>query len=158
MKFETFRYGSINIKTEDIITFKEGLLGFPNCQKFTFIDEEDAAPFRIMQSLDVSNLAFVVIDPLIIKPNYHFKLTVEEIKIIEASTIENVSVYTIVNLAKSVKDATVNLQGPIVINNKAKLGHQFVLFDENYTVVEKLVNEQQTKKIDANPLKNASSG
>ena len=155
MKFETFRYGTINIQPEDIYTFPEGLLGFPNCNRFTLIDEESAAPFRILQSLDISNLAFVVIDPLIVKPDYHFKLTLDDLKVIKTNKVENVSVYSIVNLAKDIKQATINLQGPLVLNSKEHLGHQFVLFDESYSVSEKLVTKPIADK--STKLKKASN-
>ncbi len=147
MKVETFRYGSIDIQNEDIYTFPEGLLGFPNCNKFTIVDEDSAAPFRILQSLDQPNIAFVIIDPLIVRSSYHFKLTLDDIKIIEATSVENVSVYCIVNLAKSIEESTINLQGPVVLNNKAKIGNQFVLFDESFSVSEPIVKLEQAQAV-----------
>ncbi|MBL0691987.1 MAG: flagellar assembly protein FliW [SAR324 cluster bacterium] len=145
MKLDTLRYGTIHIEPDDIWTFPEGLLGFPNCTEFTFINEEDTAPFRILQSLDSPSLAFVLIDPLIVNPTYHFKLTLDDIKVIKTSKVDNVSVYCIVSLSESLKDATINLQGPLVVNNKAKMGHQFVLFEDDYSVNEKLIKEDVIK-------------
>ena len=63
MKFETTRFGQIEVNSEDIVIFPDGLLGFPDCSKYTLIDEDRAAPFRMLQSLEKSDLAFVVIDP-----------------------------------------------------------------------------------------------
>lgn len=146
MKFKTLRYGEIHIQPDDIISFPEGLLGFPNCHKYVFIDEEDAFPFRILQSLENSKLAFVVIDPLIVRPDYHFKLTLEDIKKIKATKVDNLQIYCIVSLAKELHNATINLQGPLVINKIDRLSHQFVLFDEQYAVNEKLINDSVLKE------------
>ena len=68
MKFDTTRFGQIDVKPEDMVIFPDGPLGFPDCTRFTFIDEERAMPFRMLQSLDNSALAFVVVDPLISCP------------------------------------------------------------------------------------------
>ena len=163
MKFETLRYGTIHVNREDIITFKEGLLGFPKCTRFALLDEEEAVPFRILQSLDTAHLAFVVIDPLIIRPDYHFKLTMDDIKIINAPDVKNVSVYCIVSLASNLKDATINLQGPLVINNHNQLAHQYILFDDLYAVNERLIKTDQKavkKELNQAPLeaKKTSAG
>jgi flagellar assembly factor FliW len=139
MKFDTTRFGQIEVKPEDIVIFPDGPLGFPDCTRFTFIDEERAAPFRMLQSLDNPALAFVVVDPLIARPDYHFDVTVEDLKLIKAETTENLLVYSIVTMNRNIHEVTVNLQGPLVINPKQKLGHQFVLIETDYTTREKLL-------------------
>jgi len=157
MKFETLRYGEIQVQPEDIYTFPEGLLGFPNCVHYTFVNEEGISPFKILQSLDSSSLAFAVIDPLVVKPKYHFQLTKEDISIIHAADVDTISVYCIVNLARNIKDATINLQGPLVINKLNRLGHQFVLFDDEYSVNEKLLSAEMLQRSVPEILKNAKS-
>jgi flagellar assembly factor FliW len=139
MKFDTTRFGQIEVKPEDILIFPDGPLGFPDCTRFTFIDEERAAPFRMLQSLDNPALAFVVVDPLIARPDYHFDVTVDDLKLIKAETTENLLVYAIVTMNRNIHDVTVNLQGPLVINPQQKLGHQFVLIETEYTTREKLL-------------------
>lgn len=139
MKFDTTRFGQIEVKPEDIMIFPDGPLGFPDCTRFTFIDEERAAPFRMLQSLDNPALAFVVVDPLIARPDYHFDVTMDDLKMIKADTTENLLVYSIVTMNRNIHEVTVNLQGPLVINPKQKLGHQFVLIETEYTTREKLL-------------------
>lgn len=139
MKFDTTRFGQIDVKPEDIMIFPDGPLGFPDCTRFTFIDEERAAPFRMLQSLDNSALAFVVVDPLIAKPDYQFDVTVEDLKLIKADSTDNLLVFAIVTMNRNIHEVTINLQGPLVINTKQKLGHQFVLIETDYTTREKLL-------------------
>lgn len=146
MKFDTTRFGQIDVKSEDIIIFPDGPLGFPECTRFTFIDEDRAAPFRMLQSLDNPALAFVVVDPLISNPDYHFDVTVDDLKLVKAKSTENLLVYSIVTINKNIHDVTVNLQGPLLINPKQKLGHQFVLFDSEYTTREKLLKNADNKE------------
>lgn len=143
MKFETTRFGQIEVKTEEIVVFPDGPLGFPDCTRFTLIDEERAQPFRMLQSLDNPSLAFVVINPQVVRNNYKFQVTKEDLKYVKATDIDSLEVYAIVTMARDVKDITVNLQGPLVINYEHRLGHQFVLVDSDYTTREPLVAEHE---------------
>lgn len=139
MKFDTTRFGQIDVKPEDILIFPDGPLGFPDCTRFTFIDEERAAPFRMLQSLDNPALAFVVVDPLMARPDFQFDVTMDDLKLIKAENTDNLLVYAIVTMNRNIHEVTINLQGPLVINPTQKLGHQFVLIDTEYTTREKLL-------------------
>lgn len=139
MKFDTTRFGQIDVKPEDILIFPDGPLGFPDCTRFTFIDEERAAPFRMLQSLDNPALAFVVVDPLMARPDFQFDVTLDDLKLIKAENTDNLLVYAIVTMNRNIHEVTINLQGPLVINPSQKLGHQFVLIDTEYTTREKLL-------------------
>ena len=139
MKFDTTRFGQIDVKPEDILIFPDGPLGFPDCTRFTFIDEERAAPFRMLQSLDNPALAFVVVDPLMAGPDFQFDATLDDLKLIKADNTDNLLVYAIVTMNRNIHEVTINLQGPLVINPGHKLGHQFVLIDTDYTTREKLL-------------------
>ncbi len=143
MRFDTTRFGQINVKSEDIVIFPDGPLGFPDCTRFTFIDEDRAVPFRMLQSLDNPALAFVVVDPLIARADYHFDVTREDLKLIKAESTENLLVYCIVTMSRNIHEVTVNLQGPLVINPTHRLGHQFVLVDTEYTTREKLIQNPE---------------
>lgn len=139
MKINTARFGVISVPFEEIITMPDGPLGFPECTRFSFVDEEKAKPFRIFQSLDNPTLAFVVIDPFVVCKDYQFFLTGVDLKCIDAPDSENLAIYAIITMASDIKDITVNLQGPIVINTIAKIAHQFVICDGKYTTHEPLV-------------------
>ena len=143
MRFDTTRFGQIDVKSEDIVIFPDGPLGFPDCTRFTFIDEDRAVPFRMLQSLDNSALAFVVVDPLIARPDYHFDVTVNDLKLIKTDSTDNLLVYCIVTMSRNIHEVTVNLQGPLVINPDQRLGHQFVLVDTEYTTREKLIQNSE---------------
>jgi len=139
MKFDTTRFGQIDVRSEDILIFPDGPLGFPDCTRFTFIDEERAAPFRMLQSLDNPALAFVVVDPLMARPDFQFDVTLDDLKLIKADSTDHLLVYVIVTMNRNIHEVTINLQGPLVINPAQKLGHQFVLIDTEYTTREKLL-------------------
>lgn len=144
MKFETTRFGTIEVSPEEICVFPDGPLGFPECTRFVFLDEENTAPFRMMQSLDNPALAFVVVDPQAVRPDYTFQVTKDDLAQVKSTSTEGLDVYAIVTMAKELKDVTVNLQGPLVINADERLGHQFVLNTDEYTTREGIVTDEDS--------------
>ena len=70
-KYNTTRFGEIELNDEDIIQFPTGLYGFEKETRFVLMpfDEVDC-PLEWMQSLINPALAFVVTDPFIFVPDY----------------------------------------------------------------------------------------
>ena len=77
--------------------------------------------------------------PLVVRQDYHFNVTKEDLTQIKSEATDNLMVYSIVTMSRDIRDVTVNLQGPIVINPESRLGHQFVLIDSDYTTKELLI-------------------
>ena len=132
MKVNTTRFGTIEVQENEVITLVEGMLGFSECTRYVLMDDEIGEPFKWMQSLDVPSLAFVVIDPAVILPSYHFSVKKEQIKGLETSKVEDLQVYVIVTMSPDILDVTVNLQGPLVVHKEKRVGIQLVLNDPNF--------------------------
>ncbi len=122
MKVQTTRFGTLDVQEDQVITLVEGLLGFSECTRYTLFADELGEPFQWMQNLDMPSLAFVVVDPGLILPEYRFSLQREKIKGLEADTVEALQVFVIVTMAANILDITVNLQGPLVINRSNRVG------------------------------------
>ena len=133
MKVETTRFGSLDVQEDQVITLVEGLLGFSECTRFMLFSDEIGEPFQWMQSLDMAPLAFVVVDPALILPNYRFALHKEKISGLDAERVEDLQVYVIVTMAANILDITVNLQGPVVVNKTNLVGMQIVLNDPAFS-------------------------
>lgn len=139
---QTTRFGQIDINEEQVITLAEGMLGFSECSRFVLMDDEIGEPFKWMQSVDIPSLAFVVIDPAMILPSYHFSVKKEQIKAVETEKVDELQVYVIVTMASNILDVTVNLQGPLVVNRDRRLGMQLVLNDPNFSTRHPLFTDQ----------------
>lgn len=142
MKVKTTRFGTIDVKEEQVQTLSDGVLGFSECTRYMLMDDEIGEPFMWMQSLDIPSLAFVVIDPAVILPSYHFSVKKEQIKVLETSNVDDLQVHVIVTMAANILDVTVNLQGPIVVNKAKRLGQQIVLNDPNFSTRHPLFTDQ----------------
>ena len=130
---KTTRFGNIEISEEAIITLPVGLLGFSNDRLFVLLEDEVGSPFKWLQSIEKPNLAFVTINPSLVITNYSLALSKEHLKKLEGDKIEDLAVHVIVTMTRDIKDVTINLQGPLIINHSKRLGMQLVIPDSPYS-------------------------
>lgn len=123
------------------IIFKDGIPAFEEYKNYQIeIDEDEGNVFHILQSLDEPDLSFVIINPFIFKKDYDFKITDSTIEKLEIEDVEDIAVYTMVNIKDDdIKNMTVNLLAPIIINIKNNLAKQIVLSDTDYPTKYKLI-------------------
>ena len=133
MLIQTSRFGEIEVEENQIITFPSGLVGFSEDHKFVIREDDAAAPFLWLQSIDSNGLAFVMIEPHVSVSNYELELTQEHLNKLDAKNIEELRVFVLVTMAKEMKDVTINLQGPLLFNPEKRLGLQFIIPDGKYS-------------------------
>ena len=133
MLIQTSRFGEIEVEENQIITFPSGLVGFSEDHKFVIREDDAAAPFLWLQSVDSNGLAFVMIEPHVSVSNYELELTQEHLNKLDAKNIEELRVFVLVTMAKEMKDVTINLQGPLLFNPEKRLGLQFIIPDGKYS-------------------------
>ena len=133
MLIQTSRFGEIEVEENQIITFPSGLVGFSGDRRFVIREDDAAAPFLWLQSVDSNGLAFVMIEPHVSISNYELELTQEHLNKLNAKNIEELSVFVLVTMAKEMKDVTINLQGPLLFNPEKRLGLQFIIPDGKYS-------------------------
>ncbi|MDH4120850.1 MAG: flagellar assembly protein FliW [Deltaproteobacteria bacterium] len=148
MKVETTRFGTLDIQEDQVVTLVEGMLGFSECTRFTMLTEDLGEPFAWLQSLDDPSLAFVVVDPAKILPEYQFSVKKEKVKALEVKSVDDLQVYVIVTMAANVVDVTVNLQGPIMVNRKNRVGIQTVLNDPQFSTRHPLFTDAPENEVE----------
>jgi flagellar assembly factor FliW len=129
------RFGKLEYIEEDVVTFPEGIVGFPDCTRFVFVSNKQNATFRWLQSVELPEFAFLVTDPSEIVQGYEPVLGEAFAKTmgIEATTPTMLLATVSIPPGKP-EEMTVNLAGPIVINAATRIGRQFVIEDEAYTI------------------------
>ncbi len=130
MLMQTSRFGPIEVDDRKILTFKDGLLGFPNHQRFALIQTSADPVFFWMQALDDPNLAFVVCDPLTFVPDYQVPIRPDDVAALALRDLRDCQVLAIVNKVNG--DLTGNLLGPIVVGAHSLCAKQLVLSDKRY--------------------------
>lgn len=131
MWIETSRFGRIEIDEFRIITFEEGILGFPHWRQYALMQPKDDSAFLWLQCVERADLAFVVCDPRTFLPDYTVPVKREEVQSLSLSEAEQGQVFVIVNKVENL--LTGNLQGPLVVNVQNRQGRQIVLSDKRYS-------------------------
>ena len=131
MQVKTTRFGVVDIADDKVITFPQGLLGFPDHRRYCLLEPGDEACFFWLQSLDEPALAFVVTDPALFFKDYEVPIRAEQAESLDIDKIEDAQVFVIVN--KVGEMLTANLQGPLLINTLNLSGQQLVLADKRWS-------------------------
>lgn len=137
MKIETKIFGEIEIADDKIITFENGIIGFPDLKRFALLHDEEKgtdAGIRFLQSLEEPGFAMPVMDPLIVKPDYDPEVDDELLKNAGHVTEDNILVLVTVTVPSDLTKMTVNLQGPFVINVDEHKAVQVVVEQDSYPV------------------------
>lgn len=132
MKIATTRFGEIDLPDESLITFPEGIVGFPHATGFVIFDCGDDGIFKWLQSVNVPELAFVICEATLIVPQYQIAIGRKEQDVLRLERPEDAAVCLILSIPPNPADMTANLVGPIVMNAESRLGMQLVLVNPEY--------------------------
>ncbi|MCR5674557.1 MAG: flagellar assembly protein FliW [Lachnospiraceae bacterium] len=157
MKVQTKIFGEIDIEDEKIIEFPGGIIGFPEMKRFTLLFDEEKKPASIhwLQSLDEPAFAMPVINPLILKEDYNPQVDDDVLKDIQPFDAENLLVLVTMTIPHDLKEMTINLRGPILINSDTRKGAQIIVDDEACPVKFKIYDilEERKKQAEAEEKK-----
>ncbi len=133
MKAATRLFGEIEIDESKIITFEDGIIGFPDMKKFTLIfdEEKEGRPsISWLQSMDEPEIAFPVMDPLFVCETYNPSVEEELLKNLGTIKEDNLYVLVTVTVPQDIKELAVNLKAPIVINTDTRKASQIIVEDD----------------------------
>jgi len=146
MLIKTKDFNYINIEKSDIITFPQGVYAFEEVKKFVILKNPGNSMIMHLQSTENEDPRFVLIDPFIIIDGYKPILPSEVLKVLKASELKELSFFVIAVIPKNIKEITVNLKSPVVINFKERLGAQVILENKDYSVCARLFTAEGTSE------------
>lgn len=131
MKVQTSRFGEIDCRPEAVLTFPNGIIGFPNAKRFVILDHDREAPIKWLQSVDMGHLAFVVMDPTLFKSDYQVQITPDAVGELAYREQDDLALMVILTIPSSdPATITANLRGPVIVNSRTRLAKQLVLNEE----------------------------
>lgn len=134
MKFPSIRFGQCDVQESALLTFPSGILGFPDSTRYVILDHDTDVPFKWLHCVEQADLAFVIIDPILFKPDYRVQLTAEALAEVQAAQIEQLMIAVILTIpSDDPSRITANLRGPLVMNPETRLCKQVVLSDDHPT-------------------------
>lgn len=137
MRITTKVFGEIDIADEKIITFENGIIGFPEMKRFALLHDEEKGTnvgIRFLQSLDEPAFAMPVMDPLIVKPDYDPQVDDELLASAGNITADNILVLVTATIPADLTKMSVNLQGPFIINVEEHKACQIIVENGDYPV------------------------
>ncbi|MEZ4741298.1 MAG: flagellar assembly protein FliW [Bdellovibrionota bacterium] len=143
LKVDTTRFGEIEVKDEEVIELPQGLIGFPELKKYILLDHDKDSPFKWFQSLDDGAIAFVLINPLLFKPDYEVEVTESEVADLELTDEEDAVISVIITMPSNPQNMTANLKAPLVFSLKNRRGKQIILNDVQYTTRHNIMEEMR---------------
>jgi flagellar assembly factor FliW len=141
MKFVTTRFGEIDCKENDVIILPKGVLGFSQLTRYVILERKESAPFKWLQSVEDPNVAFVIMDPVEIFPNYKLEIDEKELEELNYTNSTDLVTYVIVTIPQDATQASADLLGPLVVNPKKRLAKQAVMSNSPYTTKHYLLDE-----------------
>lgn len=141
MKINTKYHGTREYSDKDVIEFKKGLPGFEDLKKFILFPIEGNDAFSVLHSIEAEDIGLVTISPFIIMNSYEFKLEDNVLEELSIKSEKDVLVLNTVALNSNIKNVTMNLKAPIVINIVEGLGEQIILDRQEYSLKYPLIQE-----------------
>ena len=123
------RFGDHEVPVDRVLTFPDGLVGFPAARRFTLLEAaRPGSPFRCLACLDLPDLGFVVCEPDVLWPGY-----LAELPLPAGVAAVEVVVLAIVTVPDDPTAMTVNLMAPLVVEAGTRTGRQLVLDTGRFT-------------------------
>ena len=133
MKLKTKYFGEIEYDADDILTFPNGLYGFDDEREFLLIPFEGGeGSLLCLQSRKTSALAFILMDPFALQPDYAPTLPRAELSALGVKDSGDLCYYVMCVVKQPVGESTVNLKCPVAINPTTRVCVQVILDSEEY--------------------------
>lgn len=112
-----------------------GILGFEQYKDYVLLANPAEMPFAWLRVADSASLAFVVINPFIVMPDYAPDIPDTDVEFLGLKEENDALLFNIVTV-RGPNRATVNLKGPLVINRHTHVGKQVIIANANNYSVE----------------------
>lgn len=130
--------GRLDIDSGRVVQFIEPIAGFPTCFRYTLLPymqangREDAA-MRWLQAMDPPFHTFIVADPWSVAPDYSPEIADADAEQLDALSFPQATLYGIMTVSQQLRELSINLRAPLVVNQQMRLAKQVVLLNGEYT-------------------------
>lgn len=148
MQIDSSRFGAIEIPDDNLITMPNGLIGLPGT-RYALIAQTEESPFLWLHSVDDGDVAVPVTNPWLFFPDYEVRLSDEDAEQLGLEGPEQADILCVVRAAEDLRDVSVNLLSPIVVNGARRLAKQVINEAGAYDVRQPLFSETELTRAGA---------
>jgi flagellar assembly factor FliW len=152
MLVKTKYFGEVDLDEKKILTFDNGMMGFEELKKYAIlydIEKEQKSTISWLQSLDETELAFPVINPLLVDENYDPTVKEEYLEPLGAFKETDLVVLLTVTVPEKIENITANFKAPIIINAATAKGCQVIVENQDYKIKQEIYEQLKQRKEDS---------
>lgn len=128
LKLQTKYFGEIEYEAGEVITFPAGLFGFEDEHSFLLLPFEGSnGTMLCLQSTATPALAFVVLNPFSLMPDYTPVLQKPELKQFGVKDVGELGFYVLCAVKNPASESTVNLRCPLVVHPQTREARQIIM-------------------------------
>ena len=128
MQIETTRFGTVEIRADDILLFPQGLFAFENMRHWVLLSDAHNGSVGWLQSVSSGNVALPVVSPRRFVASYQVRVNRSQLASLELAAPDEAFVLCVVS--RNEGHLTVNLKAPLIINLDRRMGRQVVTNDD----------------------------
>ncbi len=134
MEVHTSRFGTVEYDEDKVVKLTSPLLGFQQYRRFLLLPAGEDGALQWLQSVENGELAFLLLDPRTVAPNYHATVTAGDLRDLGAASEDEVKVLTTVVVPADRTQVRTNLRAPLLLNPQTGLAKQLVLENNSYPI------------------------
>lgn len=134
MEIQTRIFGTIEIDADRVVRLTEPMAGFPDLSRFAVLDPDPDNPFKWFQSLDRSDVCFLIADPRPFFPSYEVDLAPSRLAGLGIGDEAQPVVAVILTAGADLSKTTANLLAPLVFNAQKGVARQVIMEGSGYPV------------------------
>ncbi len=138
---ESTRFGTVEIEDDIVLTLEQGMIGFPDQRRYAILKQREDSVFMWLHGVDDGSLAFPIVLPWVFYWDYEVDLADADMAAIGVERADQISIYCVVNVGADVRNATINLFSPIVVNNGDRRARQVINTIDAYTTRDQLFRD-----------------
>lgn len=133
MELQTRLFGAISYEPEEVIDFPGGMPSFEDEHAFLLLPiQGGSGEMLCLQSVTTPDLAFILMDPFFLLPDYAPVLRASELKELGVEKSEDLCYYVLCAMKRPVSQSTVNLKCPVALNPDQRRACQVILETDAY--------------------------
>ncbi|CAL1151170.1 unnamed protein product [Cladocopium goreaui] len=130
MQIQTTRFGSVEVRPADILTFPQGLIGLEPWSEWVALADGRHSGLGWLQSTERADLAFAVVSPRRFVPGYKVRVSARDLGPLEAPADATPQVVVTVS-CHGEGALSLNLKAPLLVCLESRRGKQVVAKDDH---------------------------
>lgn len=128
MRIDTQRFGTLQLKADQLFLFPQGLVGMETLRHWALLPDEQNPSVAWLQSASRGDRAVPLISPRAFFENYRVHVTRRELASLHMQM--GAELYVLTTVSGHVGRLTTNLRSPLLLNLSRRLGCQVITTDD----------------------------